>query len=65
MDLLIELTPYAKSNSFAYQGTDLYGRPIYKCRLTAKPVDGQANRALIEFLSEEFGLPKRHITLIR
>jgi uncharacterized protein (TIGR00251 family) len=33
-------------------------------RLTAAPVDGAANRALIAFLSDLFGVSKRNITVV-
>lgn len=35
-----------------------------KIRLAASPVDGKANEALIVFLAEVFGVPKRHVELI-
>ncbi|MCL2796861.1 MAG: DUF167 domain-containing protein [Firmicutes bacterium] len=37
----------------------------YKARLTAPPVDGKANEALIELLSKEFGVPKRDIEIVK
>lgn len=36
-----------------------------KVRLRAPAVDGRANRALVEFLAEALGAPKRDITLER
>lgn len=33
-------------------------------RLAAPPVDGAANEALIAFLSEALGVPRRQITLV-
>jgi uncharacterized protein (TIGR00251 family) len=33
-------------------------------RLAAAPVDGAANTALIELLSETLGVPKRQITIV-
>ena len=35
-----------------------------KIRLTAPPVDGAANEALIEFLSDAFSVPKSHIEIL-
>ncbi len=36
-----------------------------KIKLRAPPVDGRANEALIEFLADRLGLPRRAITLER
>jgi uncharacterized protein (TIGR00251 family) len=36
-----------------------------KVKLSAPPVDGRANDALVEFLAETLGLPRRAITLVR
>ena len=33
--------------------------------LTAPPVEGEANKALVAFLAERLGVPKRDIALIR
>jgi uncharacterized protein (TIGR00251 family) len=38
---------------------------ILRVRLTAPPVDGAANAALIAFLAELFGLPKRDVAIVR
>lgn len=35
-----------------------------KVKLTAPPVDGAANDALIELLSSEIGVPKRRISIV-
>ena len=34
-----------------------------RIKLAAPPVDGKANQALIEFLAEQLGVPKKKITL--
>jgi uncharacterized protein (TIGR00251 family) len=36
-----------------------------KIKLTAPPVDGKANAALITFLAKTLGIPKSNITIIR
>jgi len=36
----------------------------YKVRLTAPPVDGQANKMLIDILAEHFGVSRSLITII-
>jgi uncharacterized protein len=35
----------------------------YKAKLTAAPVDGKANEALIKILSEHFGVAKSRISI--
>jgi uncharacterized protein (TIGR00251 family) len=35
-----------------------------KIQLTAAPVDGEANRALVQFLSDVLGIPKAQIALV-
>lgn len=35
-----------------------------KVRLTAPPVDGKANEALVALLSEEYGVPKSRIRIV-
>jgi uncharacterized protein (TIGR00251 family) len=36
-----------------------------KIKLTAPPVDGKANAALIAFLAKKLGIPKSNITIVR
>lgn len=36
-----------------------------KVKLTAQPVDGKANKALLEFLSKELKIPKTSIEIIK
>ncbi len=36
-----------------------------KVKITAQPVDGKANKALIEFLSKHFKIPKSSIEILR
>lgn len=38
---------------------------FYKVYLSAAPVEGKANKALIEFLSEYFGVAKSRIEIIK
>jgi uncharacterized protein (TIGR00251 family) len=41
----------------------LHGSAL-KVRLHAPPVDGEANEALVEFLSEQFGIAKRSVRIV-
>lgn len=36
-----------------------------RVRVTAQPIDGEANDALVELLSEHFGVPKSTIEIIQ
>ncbi len=58
--LNIHCQPGAKRTEFA----GLYGTAI-KVRLAAPAVGGRANEALVAFLAESFGVPRRNVTLIR
>lgn len=40
-----------------------YGGSL-KVRLTAPPVDGAANAALVELLAERLGVPKRDVSIV-
>jgi uncharacterized protein (TIGR00251 family) len=51
--------PGAKRSEFAGR----HGERI-KLRLAAPPVEGKANAALIEFLAEYFGVPRRNVTIL-
>ncbi len=37
---------------------------IFKVKLTAPPVEGKANKALIDFLSKKLDIPKRNLEII-
>jgi len=59
MQIEIKVIPNAKYTELIKTETG------YKARLTAPPVDGKANEALIELLSKEFGVPKRNIEITK
>ncbi|USN55514.1 MAG: DUF167 domain-containing protein [Candidatus Peribacteria bacterium] len=65
MDLHIYLTPNAKSNSISADGEDMFGNVVYKCRVAAPPKEGEANKALILFLSDLLAIPKSTISITR
>jgi uncharacterized protein (TIGR00251 family) len=62
IDLLlrVQLLPRASCNEFA----GIHGNAL-KVRITAPPVDGRANAALVAFLAEAFGVAKRRVTLLQ
>ncbi|MGH7678607.1 MAG: DUF167 domain-containing protein [Gemmatimonadaceae bacterium] len=57
--LSIRVQPRASSTGIV----GLHGDAL-KVRLTAPPVDGAANEALVRLLSETFGIPVRAITIV-
>lgn len=54
----LHVQPGAKRTEFA----GLHGERV-KLRLAAPPADGKANKALIEFLAQAFGVPRRNVTI--
>jgi hypothetical protein len=46
--------------------TEIAGKEndVYKVKLTDPPVEGRANKALIAFLAEKLGVPKRDIEMV-
>ena len=55
----IIISPNAKKNEIISEGD------IIKVKITAQPVDGKANKALVEFLSKTFKIPKTSIKIIK
>jgi hypothetical protein len=55
----IRLQPKAKESGVA----GVLGDAL-KVRVTAPPVDGAANEALVELLATTFGIPRRAITIV-
>ena len=58
MRLAVRVIPRNSRNSIEWEQETL------KVRLTAPPVDGAANEALIALLAERLGLPKRSISIV-
>ena len=46
--------------------TEISGKAdgVYRIKLTAPPVDGKANKALINFLAKKTGLPKKIFEIV-
>jgi uncharacterized protein len=59
VSLRIRVQPRASSNAVV----GVHGDAL-KVRLTAPPVEGAANEALIELLKSTFGIPARAITIV-
>ena len=58
MRLDVHVIPHSRKNSIVWE------EGVLKVRLTAPPVDGAANKALIALLAQCLGLPKRDIRIV-
>lgn len=63
--LPIRLTPGASADRIDGWDVDIDGRPILKVRVRARPVEGEANTALIKLIARTLGVPKSAVTLER
>ena len=55
----IKISPNASKNEIVKKEGEI------KIKITAQPIEGKANKALIEFLSKEFKIPKTSIEIIK
>jgi uncharacterized protein (TIGR00251 family) len=59
MRMSVRVIPRSSKNSITWE------EGVLKVRLTAPPVDGAANEALIALLAHRLGLPKRDIYIVQ
>lgn len=57
--LQLRISPNASKNEII-KATD-----GIKVKITAQPIDGKANKALIEFLSKQFKVPKSYFEILK
>ncbi|MFN3808545.1 DUF167 domain-containing protein [Asticcacaulis sp.] len=62
--LVVRLTPKAAADRVDGWDMDEQGRPYLKVRVTAPPIEGRANDALIAFLAKRLKLPKSRLSLL-
>lgn len=66
MSLLpVRLTPGAASDRIDGWDVDAEGRPVLKVRVRARPVEGEANTALVKLIAKTLGVPKSAVRLQR
>lgn len=63
--LAIKLTPGAASDRIDGWDVDPEGRPVLKVRVRARPVEGEANAALLKLLAKTLNLPRSAVSLER
>jgi uncharacterized protein len=59
MLISIRVIPRSSRNTLEWDGEGL------KARLTAPPVDGAANEALVALLADQLAVPRRTISIVR
>ena len=63
--LAVKLTPGAASDRIDGWDVDADDRAVLKVRVRARPVEGEANKALLLLLAKSLGVPKSAVTLAR
>lgn len=63
--LPIKLTPGASADRIDGWDVDADGRPVLKVRVRARPVEGEANAALILLLAKSLGVSRSSVSLAR
>ena len=63
--LPVKLTPGASADRIDGWDVDADGRPVLKVRVRARPVEGEANAALILLLAKSLGVPRSAVSLAR
>lgn len=57
--LIIKISPNASKNEIIKTNDGV------KLKITAQPVEGKANKAVIEYLSKTFKIPKTYLEIIK
>ncbi|QTN19908.1 DUF167 domain-containing protein [Brevundimonas sp. AJA228-03] len=63
--LAVKLMPGASADRIDGWDVDVDGRPVLKVRVRTRPVEGQANAALILLLAKSLGVPRSTLSLMR
>lgn len=61
----VKLTPSASADRIDGWDVDADGRAVLKVRVRARPVEGEANAALLKLMAKTLGVPKSAVTLER
>lgn len=65
VDLFVKLQPGASADRIEGWETDPDGRAVLKVRVRARPVEGQANDALVKLIAAALDLPRGQVSLAR
>jgi len=61
--LMVRLTPRAGANALGGLREIEPGQPLLLAKVTAPPLEGQANAALIKLVAKALGVPKSAVTI--
>lgn len=61
----MRLTPGASADRIDGWDADAEGRSVLRVRVRARPVEGEANAALLKLLAKALGVPKSAVSLDR
>ncbi|MDD5731619.1 MAG: DUF167 domain-containing protein [Patescibacteria group bacterium] len=64
MKISVHLTPNAKKSEILGEQDDLFGGKVLRVKVAAPPIEGKANKELINILSEHFDVPKSKISIL-
>ncbi len=64
-NLPVKLQPGAVVDRIDGWTSDAEGRPVLKVRVRGRPIDGEANDALIRLLAKRLGVPKSSVSVGR
>jgi uncharacterized protein (TIGR00251 family) len=63
LKLAVRLTPRGGRDAIEGFSEDETGRPVLKARVSAPPVDGEANAALVRLVAKTLGLPRSAVRI--
>ncbi|MDO9077677.1 MAG: DUF167 domain-containing protein [Brevundimonas sp.] len=63
--LAVKLTPGASADRIDGWDVDAGGRPVLKVRVRARPIEGEANEALVKLLAGALGVAKSAVSVQR
>lgn len=65
MKISVKTIPNAKKTEIVNRNLSLFGEETLKIKVSAPPVEGKANKALIEFLAEHFRVSKSNVKILK
>jgi uncharacterized protein len=64
MKISIHITPNAKRTELIGEETNLFGEKYLKIKVAAPPIEGKANKELVDFLAKHFEVSKSNISIV-